>query len=157
MVTRDPVLMEKDDKSDWYRAYWRFIVAYLDDKYGDAWCLSADSSLLFHSGNGLVPTQLTVRCDREDDSVLKLPCGLELLEVGVRGMDEEAVKEPRYGLRLFSLPHALMMASPWFFGSSAATRQRPGPASPFSRKWGLGISHHSVLTIRWAWPGSQVP
>ena len=116
-VTRDPVLMEKDDKSDWYRAYWRFIVAYLDDKYGDAWCLSADSSLLFHSGNGLVPTQLTVRCDREDDSVLKLPCGLELLEVGVRGMDEEAVKEPRYGLRLFSLPHALMMASPWFFRS----------------------------------------
>lgn len=115
-VTRDPILMPQDDnRSDWYRAYWPFIVAYLDDKYGNAWCLSADSSLLFHSGNGLVPTQLTVRCDREDDSVLKLPCGLELLEVGVRGMDEEAVKESRYGLRLFSLPHALMMASPWFF------------------------------------------
>ena len=115
-VTRDPILMPKDDnQSDWYRAYWPFIVAYLNDKYGDAWCLSADSSLLIHSGNGLVPTQLTVRCDREDDSVLKLPCGLELLEVGVRGMDEGTVKEPRYGLRLFSLPYALMMASPWFF------------------------------------------
>ena len=44
----------------WYAAYWTFASQYLESRFGDEWCLSADQSLLFHVGDRIVPPQLLV-------------------------------------------------------------------------------------------------
>lgn len=70
-----------DDPSDWYKAYWFFIAAYLDYKYGNRWTLGSDDTLLFRAGEGVIPKQLTVRSCHAKNSILELPFGLQLLEV----------------------------------------------------------------------------
>ena len=37
----------EEDETEWYMFYWSFVVAYLDRKYGEDWCLGADDSLVF--------------------------------------------------------------------------------------------------------------
>ncbi len=102
------------DPTEWYLNYWQFIVAYLDDKYGDDWCLSSDMSLLVLSGNGVLPKQLVIRSPQASNTKLSLPLGYELLEIKADCPDEAQVQS-RYGLRLYPLHLALLTASPGFY------------------------------------------
>src|SRR5690606_10898379 len=41
---------EKDGETTaWYSSYWDFVAVFLERKYADNWCLSADQSLLLHA------------------------------------------------------------------------------------------------------------
>lgn len=103
-----------DDPSDWYKAYWFFIAAYLDYKYGNRWTLGSDDTLLFRAGEGVIPKQLTVRSCHAKNSILELPFGLQLLEVWGE-MPEILEREERFGISLFPLHWALLTASPGFY------------------------------------------
>ena len=46
-ITTDPAEKEGETTS-WYSSYWEFIVKFLNHKFDDDWCLSADQSLLIH-------------------------------------------------------------------------------------------------------------
>src|SRR5690606_35314593 len=59
-IATDPSAKDGETTA-WYSSYWDFIVRYLNHKYGENWCISADQSLLFHAGNRIVPQQLVVR------------------------------------------------------------------------------------------------
>lgn len=104
----------EEDESEFYMFYWPFVVAYLNSKYFDDWSLGADDSLLFLSGNGVIPRQLVIRSQFAGGKVWKLPLGLELLEVGAE-IPDETQRETRYGLRIYPLHLALLKASPGFF------------------------------------------
>ena len=104
----------EEDESEFYMFYWPFVVAYLNSKYFDDWSLGADDSLLFLSGNGVIPRQLVIRSQFAGGTVWKLPLGLELLEVGAE-IPDETLRETRYGLRIYPLHLALLKASPGFF------------------------------------------
>ena len=49
------------DSTAWYIAFWDFCAAYLNKRFGNAWCLSPEQSLLLHAENWTVPKQLFVR------------------------------------------------------------------------------------------------
>ena len=102
------------ESTRWYASYWRFCSAYLKERFGTDWCLSPEQSLLLHAGNWMVPTQLLVRSPKARNRVTDLPHNTSLLDVR-SSMPELGDVEQKDGLRIFSLPAALVACSAHFF------------------------------------------
>ncbi len=106
------------ESTAWYASFWNFCATYLDDRMGEAWCLSPEQSLSLHAENWTVPRQLLVRAPAGRNQVTTLPFGTSLLEVrSALPEPQEAVRKD--GQRLFTLPAALVAASPAFFTSNS--------------------------------------
>lgn len=102
------------ESTAWYASFWAFCAAYLRERFGRDWCLSPEHSLSLHAGNRAVPRQLLVRSPRGGNKATALPYGTSLLDVRAALPEENDIEE-RDGLRLFSLPAALIASSPRFF------------------------------------------
>jgi hypothetical protein len=102
------------ESTAWYASFWAFCAAYLRARFGNDWCLSPEYSLFLHAGNDAVPPQLVVRSPRGGNKAAALPYGTSLLDVRAALPDEKDIQE-RDGLRLFSLPAALIASSPAVF------------------------------------------
>lgn len=99
------------DSTSWYASFWNFCVSYLESRFEQDWCLSPEQSLSIHTGNRTVPRQLLVRTKKGTNNVTNLPYGTSLLDIRLDLPD----KNDTYvidGLRLFSLPAALIASSP---------------------------------------------
>ena len=102
------------ESTAWYASFWAFCAAYLRERFGSEWCLSPERSLSLHTGNNAVPPQLVVRTSRGGNKATALPHGTSLLDIRAAVPEEKDVEE-KDGLRLFSLPAALIASSPAFF------------------------------------------
>jgi hypothetical protein len=102
------------ESTAWYASFWAFCAAYLRERFGTEWCLSPEQSLSLHTGNHAVPPQLVVRSPKGGNKPTTLPYGTSLLDVRAAIPEEKDIDE-RDGLRLFSLPAALMASSLAFF------------------------------------------
>ena len=102
------------ESTGWYASFWAFCAAYLKKRFGRQWCLSPEQSLSLHTGNHAVPPQLVVRSPRGGNKATELPYGTSLLDVRAAVPEEKDIEE-RDGLRLFSLPAALIAISPALF------------------------------------------
>lgn len=102
------------DSTSWYASYWHFCSRYLTERYGDAYCISAEQSLQIHSGNRTVPQQLIVRSTQGTNAVTPLPYGTSLFSMKspLPEVAENIVKE---GIRMLSLPSSLLHCSPTMF------------------------------------------
>src|ERR687892_2485612 len=98
----------------WYASFWAFCAAYLRERFVSEWCLSPEQSLSFHTGNHAVPPQLVVRTPRGGNKATALPYGTSLLDVRAAVPEEKDI-EVKDGLRLFSIPAALIASSPALF------------------------------------------
>lgn len=102
------------ESTAWYASFWGFSADYLKSRFGRNWCLSPEQSVRLHAGNRSVPQQLVVRAPRARNRVTAFPHATSLLDVRAtlpRGTDIEE----KDGLRVYSLPSALVAASPAFF------------------------------------------
>lgn len=106
------------DSTVWYVSYWYFIVAYLNSKFGDNWCLSPELSLYFYSGKSVVPQQLIVRSDAAANNILQLPFGTSLLDIKA-SLPPSVEVELRYGVRLYPLAYALLLSGPDYYRRNA--------------------------------------
>jgi Fic family protein len=107
------------ESSAWYASYWAFCAAYLQIRFGDAWCLSPEQSLMLHGGNWTVPQQLLVRApEKGSNKSQDLMCDTSLftLRIGIPGTSEIEIKE---GLRVFSLSAALVQSAPGCYRQDA--------------------------------------
>jgi fido (protein-threonine AMPylation protein) len=102
------------ESTAWYACFWAFCTAYLRERFGANWCLSPELSLSLHAGNQTVPPQLLVRSPRGGNKVTALPYNTSLFDVRAAVPEEKDIEE-KDGLRLFSLPAALIASSPSFF------------------------------------------
>src|SRR5690606_26559047 len=98
----------------WYASFWSFCAAYLRERFGTAWALSPEQSLSLHAGNHAVPRQLLVRSPKARNRATALPYGTSVFDVRAALPSEKDIEE-KDGLRLFSLPAALIASSPGFF------------------------------------------
>ena len=106
---------ERDgDSTAWYASFWDFCAAYLRARFGEDWCLSPEQSLSLHGGNRAVPAQLLVRTPKGGNKPTTLLHGTSIFDMRLNMPREQDVIE-QDGLRLFSLPAALIEASPGFF------------------------------------------
>lgn len=99
----------------WYASFWAFAGAYLHERFDRDWALSPEQSLSLHVGNRTVPKQLVVRASRKaTNHPTALPHGTSLLDIRTT-IPEGRDVDVKDGLRLFSLPAALVTCSPTFF------------------------------------------
>ncbi len=102
------------DSTSWYTSYWKFCEQYLNEKYKNDYCISAEQSLLIHAGNTNIPVQLVVRALKSSNTVVNfiyntsllamqspLPANAEIMEID--------------GLRILTLSSALIHCSPTMF------------------------------------------
>lgn len=106
------------DTTVWYTSYWHFINAYARSRFGDEWCLSAESSLDFHSGKTTVPVQLILKSPKASNNIVNLPYGHSMLPIK-SALPQNIVTESENGLQLYSLESALVYASPSYYSNDA--------------------------------------
>ena len=98
------------ESTAWYTSFWKFCASYLKSRFADAWCLSPEQSLFLHTENWRVPPQLLVRSPKANNNITALPHETALLDVrgAIPAAKDTTEKD---GLRLFSLPAALLSCS----------------------------------------------
>lgn len=104
------------ESTAWYASFWAFSADYLNDRFGRAWCLSAEQSICLHTGDWTVPKQLLVRSPRGGNKPTELLHGTSLFDVRLE-LPADADVETRNGLRLMRLPAALVACAPSQFAS----------------------------------------
>lgn len=102
------------ESTAWYAAFWPFCAAYLQHLKGNDWCLSPEQSLSLHAKNWTVPRQLLVRAIKARNNITALPHNTSLLDIRAALPDSKDVVV-KNGLRLFSLPAALIACTPGYF------------------------------------------
>lgn len=102
------------DTTVWYTSYWHFIAAYANNRFGNGWSLSADQSLAFYSGYYVVPKQVVIRASKAGNNIIQLKYGDTLLDVTAT-LPRQIVKEPQFGLNIYSMAEALLYCSPQYF------------------------------------------
>lgn len=108
----------KGESTAWYASYWEFCAAYLNERFGNQWCLSPEQSLLLHTGNCTVPRQLLVRSPKGHNNVTHLPHDTSLMDVRIDIPKSKDIEE-KNGLRIFALPAALIASSPALFSQNS--------------------------------------
>lgn len=106
------------ESTAWYASFWDFCAAYLDERFGQDWCLSPEQSLSLHAGNRVVPNQLAVRSPGGRNRPTELVHGTSVFDVRAP-LPDEADRVVVGGLRLYSLPAALVACSPGYFQGHA--------------------------------------
>jgi hypothetical protein len=108
MITRPDE--KTGDSTSWYSNFWHFCSRFLNDKYKENWCISAEQSLQLHAGNWSVREQLIVKSPEANNYKTDLLYGTSLFsmksELPVRR--EIAVME---GVRMLTLPASVIHCS----------------------------------------------
>lgn len=113
------------DTTPWYTSFWEFCVRYCDKRFGANWNLSPEQSLLLHTENTVVPTQMLVYATNGTNNVTDLLFGTSILDL----KQQQKLRPPaadlvvKDGLRLFTLTAALVKASEHFFQQSPVAAQ----------------------------------
>lgn len=102
------------ESTAWYASFWDFCSAYLNKRFGKAWCLSPEQSLMLHAENWTVPQQLLVRSPKGDNKITQLPFGTSLLNVRYAMPKKADIVEKR-GIKIFSLNTALINCAQQFY------------------------------------------
>jgi hypothetical protein len=106
------------ESTGWYASFWAFCAEYLDDRFADGWCLSPEQSLSLHIGDWTVPKQLLVRSTRGGNKPTELLFGTSVFDVRLE-LPPAGDRETKGGLRIFSLPAALIACAPGQFTDHA--------------------------------------
>jgi fido (protein-threonine AMPylation protein) len=103
------------DSTPWYASFWEFCSRYCDQRFGDAWHLSPEQSLLLLAENTVIPKQVVVYSPKGTNHNLDLLFGTSLYDLK-SGMPEAGALTERIGLRLFSAPATLVRMPESSFG-----------------------------------------
>ena len=108
-IISSPELKEGDSTS-WYSSYWQFCAQFLNVKYKDQWCISAEQSLMIYAGNWSVPKQLIIKSPKANNFKTDFPFDTSLFQMKSKlPLNTEVVKIN--GMRVLSLASALVNAS----------------------------------------------
>ncbi|NQU38562.1 MAG: Fic family protein [Lentisphaerae bacterium] len=102
------------ESTAWYANYWTFLSVYLENRFGEDYCLSAASSLDVHLGVSMIPHQVVAMSGHGGKTLLDLPHDTSLLAYEERGgisWDVDVVT----GLRVMPLALVLCRLPETFF------------------------------------------
>jgi len=102
------------ESTTWYACFWEFCASYLRERFGAAWCLSPEQSLMLQSGNYTVPRQLLVRALKGGNKITGLPYDTSLLDIRSAIPEDKDIVEFE-GLRLYNLAAALVACGVGFY------------------------------------------
>ncbi len=105
----------RGENTGWYTAFWSFCAEYLNKRFKSRWSLSPEDSVRLHSGNSTIVPQLLVRSPKARNQITKLIHRTSLLEMRAAMPNKSDVFIDQNGLRLFSLPVALINCAEDFY------------------------------------------
>nr|WP_063791584.1 Fic family protein [Burkholderia ambifaria] len=104
------------DSTRWYANMEVFVAAYANSRFDDDWQLSAELSLLKHSGHTSIAKQLQLQSPKANNQMQALPHDCSLFLYRIPESQLVASRAPdASGLILMPLPDALIRVSPTFF------------------------------------------
>lgn len=105
-----------DTATAWYGCFWEFCASLCEHRFGDAWHLSAEASIMLHAGVDAIPTQVVVCSPRAGNHVVELPHSTSLLDLKrTEATDPQDVIVNEDGLRILTPPAAVIGASAQLF------------------------------------------
>lgn len=102
------------ESTAWYTSFWAFCADYLNERFGQAWCLSPEQSLTLWTGDWTVPKQVLVRSPKGGNKPLALPYETSIFDVRLE-LPLASDMEVNNGLRGFNPPAGLIATSPTHF------------------------------------------
>lgn len=109
--------IQTGESTTWYTSFWKFCRDYLNERFYDNWCLSPEQSICLHTDNWSVPKQLLVRSAKGGNKPTQLLFDTSIIDVRLEIPDKKNIKVLD-GIRIFSLPAALISCSASFFSLS---------------------------------------
>lgn len=106
------------DSTSWFTSFWGFCSRYLEDRYGEDYCISAEQSLVIHAGNHSVPHQLIIRSPKGNNMPTKLLFNTSLF-VMKSTLPNKAEIEVKEGIHMVNLPSAIIHCSASVFQTNA--------------------------------------
>lgn len=106
------------ESTAWYASFWDFCAAYLQARFANGWCLSPEQSLSLHGGKRTVPQQLIVRTPKGNNKPTNLLYNTSIFDVRLN-MPRKQDVVVKQGLRIYSLPSALIEVSPAYFAQKS--------------------------------------
>jgi fido (protein-threonine AMPylation protein) len=103
------------DSAAWFASMREFISGYCTERFGDDWHLGPEQSLLMHSAERSLPTQLQVWAPAAGNQSLNLLHGTSLFLYKAPRLLPSRPSEDAGGLRFVELESALVAAGPAFF------------------------------------------
>ncbi len=104
----------KGDSTSWYISFWGFCSRYLEDRYGNDYCISAEQSLILHASNNSIPKQLLVRSQKGNNMSTNLIFGTSIF-VMKSPLPDKADIETWNGLQIVNLPSSIIHCTPSIF------------------------------------------
>jgi hypothetical protein len=98
---------QEGESTAWYTSYWQFCSRYLEDKYGDRYCVSAEQSISLHAGNFAVPNQMIIRAENGSNKAIELLFGTSLF-IMKSPLPNVAEVEVVNGIRCLTLASSLI-------------------------------------------------
>ncbi len=102
------------DTTQWYASFWEFCASYCAARFGEAWHLSPEQSLLLHAENTVIPRQVVIHAPKGGNNTIRLPFGMSLFDLGRQDAPPDTDITTRNRLRLF-LPEAALIRVPATF------------------------------------------
>lgn len=109
---------QKGDSTSWYTSYWNFCARYLEDRFGQDYCISAEQSLQIHAGNTTVPQQLIIRTIKGTNAITSLIHGTSLFSMKST-LPNKAEIEIKDNIRMLNLASSLVNCTPTMFKQSS--------------------------------------
>jgi hypothetical protein len=105
---------QQGDSTSWFTSFWGFCSRYLEDRYGENYCISAEQSLMLHSGNTSVPKQLIIKSPKGTNQATALLYGTSIFVMKSNLPNKAEITENK-GVRIVSLPSSIIYSTPSIF------------------------------------------
>jgi DNA-binding MarR family transcriptional regulator len=109
---------KQGDSTSWFTSFWGFCSRYLEDRYSEDYCISAEQSLMIHAGNHSVPHQLIIRSPRGNNMPTQLLFNTSLF-VMKSNLPNKAEIEVIEGVRIVNLFSAIVHCPASMFQTNA--------------------------------------
>jgi fido (protein-threonine AMPylation protein) len=106
------------DTTPWFASFWEFCRRYCDERFGDAWHLSPEQSLLIHAENTVIPKQVVIYATAGNNTRIDLLYGTSFFALKQKDMPPARDLELAHGLRVFRASAALLRVPATFFSES---------------------------------------
>src|SRR5688572_26222863 len=74
------------DTTPWFASFWEFCTRYCNDRFGEAWHVSPEQSLLLHAEATAVPKQVVIHSPAANNNRIELPFGTSFFALKQRQM-----------------------------------------------------------------------
>ena len=111
------------DTTPWFASFWEFCASYCTARFGEAWYLSPEQSLLLHAENTVIPQQVIIYTPRGANNTVELLFDTSLYDLKQKDMPPDADLTTRDGLRLFVPEAALIKVPEAFFARNPVEAQ----------------------------------